>query len=294
MSALLLVALQGVTVTSAVRPVDPSIASPYPIGTELLWEVVVDDPARSDARDFGVDVNGDGEPDGYDLAWELLESKVSTESDVDYAKTVRLMPLEGGTLAVPPFGVRFSDGEEVIVEPIQVEVLPELAEDEDAPRPAPGFRDVEERGGLGDPRVALAALAALLLIPLVALGFLRRGRRSSGGAEDVGPSVAQRLADLDPALEPRTAVSALGPLVRLAAEQAAGQRRPAATDGEWASWIRGLDGLEESLREDSARLVEEAGELRFRGDVPTSIAAKDLHGRATELVQRLSSAEVAQ
>ena len=172
---LLLVAFQGVTVTSAVRPLDPAVTSPYPIGTELVWEVVVDDPERGGAGDFGVDLDGDGEPDGYDIAWEMLEGDVSTDGRFDYVKAVRLMPLEGGTLSVPPFGVRFSDGEEVLVEPVTVEVRSELLEGEDAPRPAPEFREVEEGTGLGDPRIALAALIALLAVPLMVFAFLRRG-----------------------------------------------------------------------------------------------------------------------
>ncbi len=294
MTPLLFLALQGVSVTSTVRPLDPAVESPFPIGTELVWEVVVDDPERSGGKDFGVDLDGDGEPDGYDIAWEMLGSEVSTDGTFDYFKAVRLMPLEGGTLSVPPFGVRFSDGEEVLVEPVAVEVRSELLGGEDAPRPAPGFRDVEERAGLGDPRIALAALIALLAVPLLAFAFLRRGRSAAAGTPDRGPSVAQRLAALDPALEPRTAAAAVGPLVRLAAEQSAGASRPAATDQEWAAWLRGLEDLDDAeLREEGARLVEEASELRFRGDAPTSFAAKDLHGRATALVQRLGGEESA-
>ena len=292
MTPLLLLALQGVSVTSAVRPLDPAVTTPYPIGTELVWEVVVDDPERGGAGDFGVDLDGDGEPDGYDIAWEMLGSEVSTDGRLDYVKAVRLMPLEGGTLSVPPFGVRFSDGEEVLVEPVAVEVRSELLEGEDAPRPAPGFRDVEEGAGLGDPRIALAALIALLAVPLMAFAFLRRGRSAASGERDPGPSVARRLAVLDPSLEPRTAAAAVGPLVRLAAEQWAGESQPAATDQEWAAWLRGLENLGDAeLREDGARLVEEASELRFRGDAPTSFAARDLHGRATALVQRLGGEE---
>ncbi|MEE2940925.1 MAG: hypothetical protein VX460_11110 [Planctomycetota bacterium] len=291
MTPLLLLALQGASVTSAVRPLDPAVSSPYPIGTELVWEVVVDDPERGGAEEFGVDLDGDGEPDGYDIAWAWLGSDVVTEGTFDYVKAARLMPLEGGTLTVPPFGVRFSDGEEVLVEPIAVEVRSELLDGEDAPRPAPGFRDVEEGSGLGDPRIALAALVALLAVPLMALAFLRRGRSAGGGAPERAPAVAPRRAARDPALEPRTAAAAVGPLVRLAAEQSVGASRPAATDQEWATWLRGLEGPGVDLREDSARLVEEASELRFRGDAPTSFAAKDLHGRATALVQRLGGEE---
>ena len=293
MTPLLLVAFQGVTVTSAVRPLDPAVTSPYPIGTELVWEVVVDDPERGGAGDFGVDLDGDGEPDGYDIAWEMLEGDVSTDGRFDYVKAVRLMPLEGGTLSVPPFGVRFSDGEEVLVEPVTVEVRSELLEGEDAPRPAPEFREVEEGTGLGDPRIALAALIALLAVPLMVFAFLRRGRGAPGGAPDRELSVAQRLAALDPALEPRTAAAAVGPLVRLAAERWAGESRPAATDQATRGPLRGLEELNgAALREESgARLVEEASELRFRGVAPTSCAARDLHGRATALVQRLAGEE---
>ena len=292
MTLLLLVALQGVTVTSAVRPLDPAVTSPYPVGTELVWEVVVDDPERGGAGDFGVDLDGDGETDGYDIAWEMLEGDVSTGGRFDYVKAVRLLPLEGGTLSVPPFGVRFSDGEEVLVEPITVEVRSELVDGEDAPRPSPGFREVEEGAGLGDPRIALAALIALLAVPLMAFAFLRRGRGAPGGAPDRALSAAQRLAALDPALEPRTAAAAVGPLVRLAAERWVGASRPAATDQEWAAWLRGLEELNDAeLRDEGARLVEEASELRFRGVAPTSFTAKDLHGRATALVQRLAGEE---
>lgn len=296
MISLLFLALQGVSVTSAVRPLDPAVQSPFPIGTELVWEVAVDDPERGGAGDFGVDLDGDGERDGYDIAWELLGSEVSTDGRRDYVKAVRLMPLEGGTLSVPPFGVRFSDGEEVVVEPITVEVRSELLDGEDAPRPAPGFREVEEGAGLGDPRIALAIFLAVLLallgVLLMAFAILVRGRRAPGGAPHRRPSVAQRLSALDPALEPRTAAAAVGPLVRLAAEQWADASRPAATDQEWATWLRDLEDLGEAeLREDSARIVEEASELRFRGDAPTSFAARDLHGRATALVQRLGGEE---
>ena len=71
-----------------------------------------------------------------------------------------------------------------------------------------------------------------------------------------------------------------------------GASRPAATDQEWAAWLRGLEELNDAeLREEGARLVEEASELRFRGVAPTSFAARDLHGRATALVQRLAGEE---
>lgn len=296
MSALLLaLAFQGADVTSTVRPVDPAIASPYPIGTELVWEVVVDDPERGGAAPFGVDTDGDGAADAHDIAWEVLEpERDEIGGQVDFRRTQRLMPLEGGTLVLPAFGVRFSDGEEVLVEPVAVEVLPELAEGEDAARPAPGFREVTEGGGLGDPRIALFVLAGLIVLPLLALGWFRGRRKKASKGVEAEPTLAERLAGLDPSLEPRRTLAALAPLVRRAAEEAEGMELPAGTDAEWASWWRSLGGSErgperDPEREDVAQLVEEVGELRYRSDVPTSFAVKDLHGRATALVAGLAS-----
>ncbi len=263
------------------------------VGTPVVWRIAADHPAHSGAT-LRV-------PSDLGFSWQLLEELQNGPQEGDPTDDTRtdgagakdlvfeavLMPLEGGELSVPEVTIEFASGFSLPIASKTIVVLNALAESEDAPRPAPGFREVEDRR-VGDPRTVLVALAALLLLPIgwfVLRRLRRRGAEAHGGA--LARTPGQAVAALDPSADPRGTMAALTPHVRRAMESLRGESNSALTDTEWAAWMREAEGASSGIRREAADLVDELVEVRFGGGDPTVFAAKEAHTKALLLVQRV-------
>ncbi len=218
----------------------------------------------------------DGPRDAVDLSLPA-----ANRADVRLQWTI--IALESGSAATPPVDFKLSGGEVVVVPAATIEILPELAEAEDAPRPLRGFRDVEDRR-LGDPRLVLAAMALLLALPFLIIGFVRYRRRPRPGGATAHEVTPQQAIDaLDAAGDPRGTMSALGPLLRRALDGTRGCDDASLTDAEWTAALQASEGFLEEDRRAATELVHELSTVRFGGGDPTSFAAKDAVERARRL-----------
>ena len=255
-------------------------AGPVLIGAPLRLVVTLDG-----ARAEGATLDEKAFALGY--AWSVVDGPTATiDADTPvYARPAvqlewTVLALEPGEAAIPPVPFTLADGSSFTVEPSAIEVLPALEEGEDAPRPMRGFRDVEDRR-LGDPRLVVLAMLALVALPFAAFGILRYRRRPGApGAVAPPPSPRARIEALDPSADPRAIMSELGPLVRAALDELRQGGDPSATDEQWAAGLAQDERVPEGVREDAAALVRELSVVRFGGSDPTSFAAKDAVERA--------------
>ncbi|MEM9382716.1 MAG: hypothetical protein AAGB93_22370 [Planctomycetota bacterium] len=230
---------------------------------------------------------------GY--AWSVVDGPAATidaSTPANERPAVRLawtlLALEPGAVETPPIPFTLADGSSHAVAPAAIEVLPALEEGEDAPRPMRGYRDVEDRR-LGDPRLVVLALLGLLALPLAALGIVRLRRRPAVAPAAPLPTPRERIEALDPAVDPRGAMSDLGPLVRAAVDAARGRDAGPATDEEWATSLLDDATVPEAARKDAAALVRELSVVRFGGSDPTSFAARDAVERALRLTREVEA-----
>lgn len=253
------------------------IGRPLHFTVTLRGKSAEDAKLASDALDLGYAWSVvDGPRDVVDLS-------LTTASRGDRRLQWTIIALESGRAATPPVDFKLTGGDVVVVPAATIEVLPELAEGEDAPRPLRGFRAVEDRR-IGDPRLVLAAMALLLVLPFLIVGFVRYRRRPRSGSTTT-PEVTPREAidALDAAGDPRGTMSALGPLVRRALDSTRGRDDASLTDAEWTAALQASEGLLEEDRRAATELVHELSAVRFGGGDPTSFAAKDAVERARRL-----------
>ena len=276
---------EGVLYTASLAARDAGTAPQ--VGTPILWRISVDHPLHSGAS-LRVPAN-------LGLSWQLIEELRNGPTDGaadgasprDLVFEALLMPLEGGELSVPQVTVTFESGFELPIAAKSVRVLASLAESEDAPRPAPGFRDVEDRT-VGNPASALTAAGILLGMVLGGYLVLRLRRRATAAAGQArARTPGQAIAALDPSIDPRGTMAALTPHLRHAMEALRGESQSALTDSEWAVWMREAKGEHAAMRSEAADLVDDLVEVRFGGGDPTTFAAKEAHTKALLLVQRV-------
>ena len=270
-------------VTATVEPVEG-----LAIGQPVIWRILVDDPERDGAATWV-------EAPKFDLEWALDEGPRSVDGG-NFGAEWTLLPLEGGELRTPEVVLRFSDGAELIVPPAVIDVPHALVDGEDEPRDLPGFREVEDRR-IGDPTVALAALSAVLIIPLTLLGVvaIRRRRARSAPADGEPLDPVDEIRRLEPSNDPTGSMVRLAPLVRRSVEARIETSRSSLTDEEWAAWFEAGEGNAE-LRARAAKLVLASTAVRFGGGAPTRFAAEDAKREALEIVEspEWSTAEAAQ
>lgn len=194
----------------------------------------------------------------------------------------------GSKLLVPP-GIRV--GDELLAPPaVPVEVLGVLAEDEDAPRPARGFRpappEPEVDDALSPWAVAGIAGGALLLLGLG--GWLATRRRGpEPGAPVATPD--ERLQELrarprgeQPEIQ-RTAFE-LVHLVRTTVDARAGVERDGLTDAEWLA-SHDTAGWSAEQRACAAGLFERTARTRWAGETPTPWALDECFDLARPLLR---------
>ena len=90
----------------------------------------------------------------------------------------------------------------------------ELVAGEDAPRPAAGFRSVDDTQ-VASPGLVFAIVIGLLALVVASIVWRRSRRRPA--PPDPGPSPRERLEELSGDAEPSVLVAAIGPLLRAAA-----------------------------------------------------------------------------
>ncbi len=262
-------------------------ASTARIGQPVEWRIVSDDVPLARA--------------GWEVpvaaleaaGWRLLDGPRHLD---ERTRVYTLCALDPGACATPSLAVALADGAMAEAAAATLEVLGELAEGEDAPRPAKGFRSVPDRA-VTTPRVAGGSLVALGILGTGAAWFAARRRRLRDRASaSAAPTGRTRLAALEQAygagaLDPAALIGALGPLVRaLVDEERAPQgasraealaRAAALTDAEWVA------ALPATVPAAAAKIVDEAARVRFSGAAPTPFAARQLLDDALALAEQL-------
>ncbi|MEM9800552.1 MAG: hypothetical protein AAGA20_09510 [Planctomycetota bacterium] len=257
------------------------------VGEPLVWAIELDGAGAKAAKPpRSVDL---------DVGWSLVDGprvRVDPSLPADERPDARfewtVLALESGELATPEVTFTLPGGEEVVAPAATIAIPSALGEGEDAPRPLAGFREADDRR-VGDPRVALAVLAALFVVPLAAVLIVRRRRRPARPApERPAPTPREQIAALDAAADPAAAMSALGPLVRRAVDARRGVDLAARTDDEWATETESVDDLAGDAASAAADLVRELAVVRFSGIAPTTFAAREAVERAESLLDGLA------
>jgi hypothetical protein len=258
------------------------------IGQPIEWRIHVDGAALgrdSDERAREHELEA--------LGWVMLDGPVY---DGDSARRYTLMALDPGQRTTLELQLALADGGVAVAPAATLEVLGELAEGEDEPRPARGFRAVEDSTVLS-PGALGGALGALVLAAGGVFLLVRLRRRVVTPAA-TGPTAAERLAALSPELDPLVLVAALGPLVRQLVDEATGEERAALTDEEWRARLTpptGSNGAQgfvvaPELAARAASIVERSAEARFAGRAPSVLGAKELLAMSRALERDLETA----
>lgn len=201
-----------------------------------------------------------------------------------------LMALDPGQRATPDLEVTLAGGAVLTAPATALEVAGELADGEDAPRPARGFRHVEDTLVLRPG--TFGAVVASVLVAGVLLALALHRRRSAVTMEARPPTPLERLAALDVAANPGAAVAALGPLLRAAVDQRQGAARAALTDDEWRASVAAGGALPRELVQRLDVVVARSGEARFSGQAPSLLGARELVDEARVLLETLATAPV--
>jgi hypothetical protein len=258
------------------------------IGQPIEWRIHVDGAALgrdSDERAREHELEA--------LGWVMLDGPVY---DGDSARRYTLMALDPGQRTTLELQLALADGGVAVAPAATLEVLGELAEGEDAPRPARGFRAVEDVTVLSPG--ALGMVLGVFVLAAGGLFALVRLRRRVVTPAATGPTAAERLAALSPELDPLALVATLGPLVRQLVDELTGEERAALTDEEWRARLTPLTGssgaqgvvLAPELVARAAAIVERSAEARFAGRAPSVLGAKELLAMSRELHSALERA----
>ncbi len=254
------------------------------VGTALTWRVTIDDPSLDGATlpdpELGVEwAVVDGPRD-------IIDGATPKSQRPDLVVEWSLLPLTGGTLTTPSLTATLGGEATVVVPASTVEVVPSLAETEEAPRPLLGFREAPDRR-VGDPRAALLALLGILAVGIGLLLWRRSVKRKRSHIPAHAPelSAMEQLRGLDPgASAPGQTMASLAPIFRRAFDEglplSERTRRSSLTDDAWGDEVKAMTG---DAGAEAARLLTELSGYRYGGGEPTSFAVKDALKRATEL-----------
>lgn len=192
-----------------------------------------------------------------------------------------VMSLEAGTRAWPAATVVFADGRAVIAPGSSLDVAAELAPDEDAPRPLPGFHPIPERAGpLRPPHLLIGLVGGLL----VAAGWWWTTRRAGAARAAEDEDELARLAGLAPADwdapgAAREYAWGLATILRSAARRGLAEDREGLTDEELVAALR-REGRGAAPVDELEALLAECARIKYAGERPTRFALEDLGRRA--------------
>jgi hypothetical protein len=243
-------------------------------------------------HEAGAKVEIDAAALAADVAWLELEPARAIPpqepTGLDPATSrwrVSLACLEPGSRELPALALAVVGplGERRALQPASatVEVEGVLAPDEDAPRPALGFRPLEpERAGSILPWL----LAAALVPALAAAAWLATRRRPPPAAPPTALERLERLGarDLESPAAVRELHYELTALVREELDRRQGQSRGALTDAEWLS-SAGATLAPESARELS-ELLRASEAVKYGLHQPTHWAVRETLERARKLL----------
>ncbi len=290
---LLLLAAQAAPEVRATLTAEPARAA---VGQPVTLTLVVERPAALELH----------EPllaEGVHGSWCVLEALGTRRAPGTAAGSVvetarwNAIALEGG-VALPEITLRWTTGgaeQTLRAAAAPVDVAIALAEGEDAPRPAPGFREPIAWSGGAARLVWVAAGLALLLGGWIALR-IARGRR--GAVQAQAPAPEARLAELvvrarqDPDAG-RDVLYGLTRLVREAVDARSGEARVGETDGEWIRRTATDTRIPAPARDTARRLLERAERFKYAAEAPTRFAVDEALADARGVLDALAAAEVA-
>lgn len=204
-----------------------------------------------------------------------------------------VMALEGGEVEFPPLDVGIEgNGVNQVLHAAGPKLTVEhaLKDDEDAPRPARGFRDAPDVRAAGSKLAWIAV--GLLGITLAYIGY-RLTRRVKKPTPAPTASGTERLRELEQRVnsEPERArehVYALTAILRAAVDAHVSENRAALSDEDWARATSVDSRVPEAARGIAAQLLCETERVKYAGETPSILALRDILSRANTALAELS------
>jgi hypothetical protein len=231
-----------------------------------------------------------------DDSWVLLEeptvATLPAEGGGERTRAVwRVASLEPGarTLELPTPRYEWDGALHALsAEPARVTVRPALAEGEDAPRPARGFRPPPPEPAPPVPRTWLAALLGVVatLVVVMVVARLRRRPQLAPAPATPGEELARLMErPLDEPADVRGVHYELSRLVRRAVDERLGRDLRGLTDAEWLERTAATPGVSKETHDELARLFATCERVKYGQEVPTRWAAKETLESARALVE---------
>lgn len=277
-------------------PETVAIGEPFTLHLDILHD--------SELRVLLEAPEGGGSDDEFGDSWVLLQPRrvVHLPLDDGTPRTLtqvrwRLFGLEPGELELPVIGAdALTSGtvHNIEARTARVNVLPELAEGEDAPRPLQGFQPppLVEEGPLGT--LLLVVLGGgLLLLGVLAFLLVRWFLwRRAAPRRSAGPTALDQLEGLDPSDEGSTRELhyALARLTRLSLDGPAHAARAGQTDEEWITTLRAAGALPTVLVDRAEVLLGKCAEVKYGASQPTRWAATEAWEEARALCMEARAA----
>ena len=269
----------------------------YRIGQPVRFDVELRLPeAQADAK--SVELTSSTLPP--DDSWILIdEGTLATRRGDDGSLIVtlsfELASLEPGERNLPPLRLAVDGVETEVAWPADgaplVRVLADLAEGEDAPRPAVGLRDPVFGEPVSGTMLVALPLGALVLA-LAAWWLLRRRKRVVHGVQPLA-TPSERLERLAPAADgvgARAVYYELSSALRAAFDEALGAREGShdhgpggLTDEEWLAALSRDPRVDPEQAAGLAVLLAEIARVKYGGPAPTRFAQEDALRRARAL-----------
>jgi hypothetical protein len=208
----------------------------------------------------------------------------------------RVMALEGGEIEFPALDIGVDGGgvnQMLHASGPKLAVVHGLRDNEDAPRPARGFRDA--------PQVTTAA-SKLTLIALGIVGVaaayvaFRISRRKPKTAPVPATSPAALLLELERRAnaEPdraREHIFALTALVRGAIDGFVGENRVSMSDEDWIRVVSADSRVPGTSRDIAAKLLVDSERVKYAGETPSILLVRDVLAQANTALAALSPSE---
>jgi hypothetical protein len=284
------------TASAYCTPEAVAIGEPFTLYLDILHDaklrVLLDAPA------------GGGEDDQFGPSWVVLESRrvVRLPLSDGTGRTLtqvrwRMFGVEPGDFEIPVIGAdALTSGtvHRVDASVATIQVRPELAEGEDAPRPMVGFQPPPpaEDSPLGTIGLVVLGTVAFLFLTLLVLLVRWALWRKDAPAAKQAPSPESQLAQLDPSDESaaRELHYSLAQLTRLALGGKGRQTHAGQTDEEWVQSLREAGPLPQTLVDRTELLLAKCAEVKYGASTPTRWATTEAWEEARAICAEAKSA----
>jgi hypothetical protein len=263
------------------------------IGKPVVWTLVVETAASAKVT----------LPDLKDLPreWALIEplGVRRTDDPSNAARRIttaswRVMALDAGDVSAPALKVDVEEnGTKKSIEAgvAKIDVAHALDADEDAPRPAKGWRPAPDVGALS-PRGVVTALGLILLA--IAAWFLRK-RLWRKPVVAPAKTPLERLAALEERarLEPEAAreiVYSLTRSMREAVDAFVSEPRGSLTDAAWSASFESDERVPSGVRAATARILANAERVKYAQESPSRFALDETLKDARSALEALAAA----